>query len=156
VRRLTLYRHAKTERDSESGRDFDRRLTDQGREDAARIGREIEILGLRFDQILVSPARRAMETADGAGLAAESDKRIYNASVEELLAIVEGTDDCTESLMLIGHNPGFERLASRLIGDAIEMPTGSLFEMALPIERWKEVGEAKGRTTRFLKPKELR
>ncbi len=30
MKRLILFRHAKTERDSDSGRDFDRRLTDRG------------------------------------------------------------------------------------------------------------------------------
>jgi phosphohistidine phosphatase len=155
VRRLTLYRHAKTERDAPGGRDFDRRLTERGRDDAARLGREIGDLGLGFDRILVSPARRAVETAEGAGLAAIRDERIYNASPDELLAIVEDAGDQVGSLMLIGHNPGFERLASRLVGERVEMPTGSLVEIELPGDSWNEAVRAIGRPVRFLKPKEL-
>ena len=55
--------------------------------------------------------------------------------------------------MLVGHNPGFERLASRLTGQELEMPTGSLLEIQLPIDRWADSGS--GSPIRFLKPKEL-
>lgn len=156
MKRLTLYRHAKTERDSSSGRDFDRRLTERGRADAARVGKEIRDLSLDFDRILVSPARRAVETAEGAGLKqTQIEERIYNASTEQLIAIVEGIEDDVERLMLVGHNPGFERLASRLLGDTVEMPTGSLIEMAITAGSWDKAVRVVGRMTRFLKPKDL-
>jgi phosphohistidine phosphatase SixA len=57
--------------------------------------------------------------------------------------------------MMIGHNPGFERLASTLIGATIEMPTGSLLEIELPIDDWRDAARGIGRPIRFLKPKEL-
>ena len=156
MKRLTLYRHAKTERDSPSGRDFDRQLTEQGRDDAARVGQEVRGLGLNFDRILLSPARRAVETADRAGLPEpRTEERIYNASAEQLRAIVESVDDEIKNLMLIGHNPGFERLASRLLGETIEMPTGSLIEIELPADGWREAIRSTGRMIRFLKPKVL-
>ena len=44
--KLTLLRHAKSERDSPSGLDFDRSLTERGRADSKRIGQEIRNLGL--------------------------------------------------------------------------------------------------------------
>ena len=153
MKRLALFRHAKTERDSDSGRDFDRRLTERGRSDAGRIGEEIR--GLAFDLILSSPAARAAETAELARLEAHFDQRIYNASAGELLAMVQGCDDSVPSLMLIGHNPGFEQLASRLSGQQVEMPTGSLAEMELPIESWRDAGHDAARLVRFLQPKEL-
>ena len=153
---LTLFRHAKTERDSESGEDFDRRLIDRGRDDSKRIGQEIRDLGLKFDLVLSSPAARAAETAELAGLTARFDERIYDASTGQLLDIVRAMDDEVDRLAMIGHNPGFERLASRLIGQDIEMPTGSLAEILVPVERWSEAEAANGRLTRFLKPKELR
>ena len=153
---LTLFRHAKTERDSDSGRDFDRRLMARGREDSKRIGHEIRQLGLKLDLVLSSPAARAAETAELAGLEVRFDERIYDASSGQLLDIVRSMDEEIDRLAMVGHNPGFERLASRLIGQDIEMPTGSLAEIAVPVERWKEAGEATGRLTRFIKPKELR
>ncbi len=35
------------------------------------------------------------------------------------------------------------------------MPTGSLVEIELPIDHWRDVGSGTGRLVRFLKPKEL-
>ena len=57
--------------------------------------------------------------------------------------------------MLVGHNPGFERLASRLTGVDLEMPTGSLIEIELPVDRWRDVEDGSGRQISFIRPKEL-
>ena len=153
MKSLTLLRHAKAEPDSESGSDFDRRLTGSGREDAARMGEEVRQLDLAFDLILSSPAVRAAETAELAGLSPRFDQRIYDAAAGDLLAIVQDADDAINRLMLIGHNPGFERLASRLAGQELAMPTGSLVEIKLPIDSWRDAGS--GRLVRALSPKEL-
>ena len=155
MKSLTLFRHAKTERDSTTGRDFDRQLAERGERDAARIGDELRKSGNEFDLILSSPAMRAAQTAELAGLAPRFDQRIYDASTGELLAIVQEIEDEVGRLMMIGHNPGFERLAAQLVGANLEMPTGSLVEIELP-GRWVDVGDGAGRIVRLLKPKELR
>lgn len=155
MKSLTLFRHAKTERDSTTGRDFDRQLAERGERDAARMGDEIRKLGADFDQVLSSPAARAVQTAELAGLAPGFDDRIYDASSGQLLAIVQESGESVDRLMMIGHNPGFERLASTLIEATIEMPTGSLLEIELPIDDWRDAARGIGRPIRFLKPKEL-
>ena len=106
--------------------------------------------------MLASRARRSVETVERAGVPSPSfDERIYDASAGQLLAVVQEVADGVERLLMVGHNPGFERLASRLVGSEIEMPTGSLIEIELPIDRWQEAGEGGGRMVRFIKPKEL-
>jgi len=155
MKSLSLLRHAKTERDSETGRDFDRRLTERGQVNAERVGAEVGELELSFDLVLCSPAARAAETAEFAGLSPRYDQRIYDASAGELLAIVQEVDDQIGRLMMIGHNPGFEQFASMLLGTPIDMPTGALIEIELPVDQWREVGDAEGRIVRFLTPKEL-
>ena len=155
MKSLTLFRHAKTERDSDSGRDFDRRLMERGQNDSKRMGDEIDKLGLTFDLVLSSPAARAAETAELAGLSPRYDERIYDASTGDLLALAQQASDEIDRLAMVGHNPGFERLASKLLGGLIEMPTGSLLEIALPIDRWQDAGAGTGQLARFLKPKQL-
>ena len=155
MKSLTLFRHAKTERDSTSGRDFDRRLDERGERDAPLMGQEIRDLGLAYDLILSSPAARAAETAELAGLSPRYDQRIYDASAGELLSIVEEADNQVGRLMMIGHNPGFERLALKLLGHPVELPTGSLVEIELPIDQWSNAETGGGRLARFLKPKDL-
>lgn len=156
MKSLTLFRHAKTERDSATGRDFDRRLAERGREDAPRVGEELRKLGLDYDLVLSSPAARAAETAEMAGLSSQFDDRIYDATAEELITIVRTAKDSVNRLMLVGHNPGFERLASQLVGYFVEMPTGSVVEIELASDRWGDAGDTGARLTRLIKPKELR
>ena len=155
MKRLTLFRHAKTERDSLTGRDIDRQLNERGEHDAPRMGEEIRKLGLDYDIVLSSPAARAVQTAELAGLAPQFDERIYDAPAGRLLGIVQEADDQSNSLIMVGHNPGFERLASMLVGEEMAMPTGSLAEIELPIEQWQDAGTERGQLVRFLKPKEL-
>ena len=58
--------------------------------------------------------------------------------------------------MLVGHNPGFERLAARLTDGAVdEIPTATLVEIAIPVEHWGEVGEGSGELARVIKASAL-
>jgi len=154
MKNLTLFRHAKTERDSTTGRDFDRQLAERGERDAARIGDEVRRLGLEYDVVLSSPAVRAAQTAELAGFAPRFDERIYDASSAELLAVVKENGAGAGRLLMVGHNPGLERLASQMIGKEIEMPTGSLVEIALSGD-WRDAKLGGGQLVRFIKPKEL-
>ena len=160
MKRLTLLRHAKATADSPGG-DFDRALNDRGRADAARMGRELQQLGLAFDLILASPARRVVETLEGIGEQSSTfDPRIYNARTEQLLDIVRSVHDGITSLLIVGHNPGIGRLAALLAGDdpsgpIDDYPTAALAEFVLPVDRWRAVGDATGRLVRFIKPRDL-
>ena len=157
MKSLTLLRHAKSQQDSPDGSDIARSLNDRGRADAARMGEEIRTLGLGYDLVLASPAQRVVETLDGlGGLSPRFDDRIYNASTNELLRIVQEADDSVERLMLVGHNPGFERLAGQLTHSVLDFSTGALVEIELPIDHWRDAGEESGQLVRFLRPKELR
>jgi phosphohistidine phosphatase len=44
----------------------------------------------------------------------EVDERLYEASVEDLRGVVAETDPSVGTLVLVGHNPAFERFAWEL------------------------------------------
>ena len=157
MKTLTLLRHAKAERESPGGGDFDRALSARGRENSARMGEEMRRLGLRFDHVLASPAQRVVGTVEGVGgLSPQYDERIYNASTEQLRDIIASVDDSVEKLLVIGHNPGIERLAAKFAaGEVQEFPTAALAEIELPIEHWRDIREAGGRLVHLLTPKTL-
>jgi phosphohistidine phosphatase len=157
MKTLTLLRHAKAERDSLDGSDFTRSLNGRGRRDAARMGEEMRGLGLRFDWVLASPARRVVETVEAAGeLVPIYEMRIYNASSRQLYDLIRSTDDSVESLLMVGHNPGFEQIAAELTDDAIEdFPTAALVEIELSVKHWRTMKERSGRLVRFIRPKDL-
>jgi phosphohistidine phosphatase len=167
MKTLFLLRHAKS--DYPAGvRDFDRPLNARGLAAAHRMGEELRRLGLAADHILASPAARVTETlalmSDGYGGRMPVDYReeLYLASPETLRGVIAQMDDADGRLLIVGHNPGLQRLALQLGGagpqhDAIagKYPTGALTEIALPIERWAEAGDP-GPIVRFLRPRDLK
>ena len=95
-------------------------------------------------------------------LDARYDERVYLASLETLLGIVRAADDGCATLLLVGHNPGMERLALALSGCgplhdrvAEKYPTGALAEITFPVESWRDVAESGGTLTRFIRPRDL-
>jgi phosphohistidine phosphatase len=167
MKTLTLLRHAKSEWDDPSLSDFERPLNARGRGAARAMGREMRALGLAWDRIVASPAARVTETIDGlvesyGPLAPVYDEAIYLASLDTLLDIVRATDDAHATLLLVGHNPGMERLALLLsrggpLHDevALKYPTGALAEIALSVDHWHDVAESGGTLARFLRPRDL-
>jgi phosphohistidine phosphatase len=170
MKMLGLLRHAKSSWDDPSLDDFDRPLNDRGRKAAKRMGEELRALGVEYDAAIVSTARRAAATFDrferawGSGLAAHREPRLYMASPEQVLGVIAGAPDSIGRLLVVGHNPGIHALAVRLAAHgkgneskllAQKFPTGALAEIELPIGRWSDVGEARGKLLRFLRPRDL-
>lgn len=164
-----MLRHAKAERDSATGRDFDRPLAERGWKDARAVGREMRKRGLDPDAVAASPAKRAAETLaaveKGYGtLSANYDGRIYDASAGELLEIVQEADDGTNRLLLVGHNPGFQQLLLCLTADdphglrevaEEKFPTAALAVVELPVDEWRKVREGGGRIVEMIRPSDL-
>ena len=116
MRRLILLRHAKAQKAAD---DFERPLSDQGREDAALIGRALAAEGLIPDRALVSGALRTRQTWQAAAAAfpkakAQVRKDLYLADARTLLDAVEDEADA-DTLMVVAHNPGVHALAIGLL-----------------------------------------
>ena len=167
MKTLTLLRHAKSGWDDPALSDFARPLNARGRDAARAMGRALRELGLGWDCILASPAARVTETILGlqgsyGPLAPVYDEALYLASLDTLLELVRAADDGCARLLLVGHNPGMERLALLLsrggaLHDeiALKYPTGALVEIAFPVDHWREVAESRGTLSRFLRPRDL-
>jgi phosphohistidine phosphatase len=168
MKTLTLLRHAKSSWTDGAVRDFDRPLSPRGHRAAKAIGREMRAQHLAFDRVLASPAARVVETlrdvGDGYGhsFEAEYDRRVYLASVDCLLELIHQTDDGKADLLIVGHNPGLERLAV-LLSEAgalrseieVKYPTAALTQITFPVDRWAAVAEGLGTVTRFTRPRDL-
>lgn len=117
---LILLRHAEAVAADSSGDDQVRALSARGQEEAGAAGLWLSKHGVTPDRVLCSPAKRTDQTArialdrmQGAPapqLAAE----IYDASPGELLALLDQHEDA-RSILLVGHNPGIERLVALLV-----------------------------------------
>ncbi|MFI2373029.1 SixA phosphatase family protein [Streptomyces sp. NPDC018833] len=121
-RRIVLLRHAKADWPQVS--DHERPLAERGRKDAPVAGRRIAETGISFDLALCSTATRTRETWK---LAVHElphrpktvyEERLYEASLGELIALLNETPDEVNDLLVIGHNPGMHALADALAGTA--------------------------------------
>ena len=141
---LTLVRHAKSSWKDTSLADRDRPLNKRGERDAPEMGRRIVAAGIRPSLIISSPAVRAWTTAriiaDEIGYPREflqRDKSLYLATVNGILDVIVAQDNGFNSLMLVGHNPGFTDFANYLVpGLTNNMPTASVVSVELDTEDW--------------------
>ena len=131
--RLILMRHGKAERDSKSGEDFDRKLTDRGVRESAAMAANLADLGLVPDIALVSAAQRTRETwaaAQGAfpACAARLERSLYLAEERLVRELAEAAGESSRTVMVVGHNPGMHELALRLAlgGEASPIQTNKL------------------------------
>lgn len=159
MKTLLLVRHAKS--DWRAGlADHDRPLNERGLHDAPRMGAELRERGTTPDAIIASTATRARTTAalmaaamGVADDAVTSDRALYNAAPDALLEAVRTHDDADETLMLVAHDPGMSALAALFTDTPIELPTCTVVEVTLDIDRWHDAAPAAGRVVRVDTPR---
>jgi phosphohistidine phosphatase len=112
---LILWRHADA---AEGEPDLERRLTTKGRKQAARVAKWLLArLPSRFT-VLVSPARRAQETAFALGVAFKTYPTLApGAGIEEIVAAA-GWPDAKKPVIVVGHQPDLGRAAAYLVSGA--------------------------------------
>lgn len=148
---------------------MDRPLAARGRDAAPRMGRYLAEEGLLPDLVVVSAARRTRETWELVEPHVDAteirfDARIYEAPASRLLAVVRESPSRARSVLMIGHNPGFEDLAKLLVGHGDryafarltqKYPTAGLAVIDFDRENWSEIAPRSGRLDRFVTPKSL-
>jgi phosphohistidine phosphatase len=164
-----LLRHAKSSWKDSTLSDFDRPLNKRGELSARRMGEEMRRLEIAFDRVIASPAKRVTQTLDlvqqgyGGALPIRFEPRIYEAPLQALLDIIREADQSAKSLLIVGHNPAFARLAIYLtraddplyLTVAAHYPTGALYQAELPVRSWGDIDPGSGSVRHFIKPREI-
>ena len=129
MKELLIMRHAKSAWDIPYNTDFERPLNKRGREAAPKVGRFLANQGLTPDHVVSSPAERARQTVT---LVCEQlqvpedqidwDSRVYHAGVRMLIQVLKDVPKSAQRVLLVGHNPGFERLLQHLCDEPVPMP----------------------------------
>ncbi|MFF8828754.1 SixA phosphatase family protein [Streptomyces sp. NPDC015131] len=164
-RRIVLLRHAKADWPQVS--DHERPLAERGRKDAPVAGRRLAETGITFDLALCSTAVRTRETWK---LAVQElpqrprtvyEERLYEASLGEILALLNETPEDVDDLLVIGHNPGMHAVSDALAGSAegdtlARMNRGgfptSAFAVVTFTGSWKTVEHGVGRLAAYWAP----
>lgn len=161
MKKLFLIRHSKASREFELINDLDRPLTERGCRDAvsmsAVLKSEIELP----DLILTSQSVRTWSTAliFSRTFNYESSKiivdpRIYEASVKELLTVVNRIHEDFANILLFGHNPGLQRFICYLSGaDSGHFPTSAIAGLQFNNLSWEEVSQNTGELFFLKEPK---
>lgn len=150
---LFLLRHAKSDWQTDAATDFERPLSERGFRDAKKIAQWLIQQSNVPATIVSSPALRAYQTALIFAHAMNIqpgnisfDKRIYEASAYHVLEIIRYFPETAKSVLLIGHNPGFDSLLQMLCKMAEPRADGKLMTTAA-IARirvtgsWREISD---------------
>ena len=160
-RRLMLMRHAKSAWQSEAPTDHARPLNKRGRRDAPRVGKRLVELGWVPDQVLGSDSRRTQETWEQMQkhfpeARVRFTRALYAGGPTELRSEVARLSAAVRTVLVLGHNPGWENAVKALSGREVRMTTanvvllegkGATWGEALQRGRWSVVG--------VVRPKEL-
>lgn len=162
TRTLLLLRHARAVSKDADVSDHERPLKKRGKRDASRMGALAREQGLLPDLILSSTADRARTTAELFAESAGCKDRIrptpelYEAGLENFVHVLQHVPEDVASVMLVGHNPGFEDFLSTLTGTPCKFPKAGLAHLTLPIQHWQQFGsDTRGTLVKLWKPKEL-
>jgi phosphohistidine phosphatase len=168
---LGLWRHAKSDWNDRSLRDFDRPLNKRGLKGAAIMGRHIAALPIYWDRIIASPAVRVAQTIELGSQAAginplvRWDRRIYLASSATLIDLLREQDGDPATILMCGHNPGLEDLIFDLVPDdgssplrdlvEVKFPTATYAQLEMDIESWTDLEERSARLVQLTRPRDL-
>ncbi|TAK69620.1 MAG: histidine phosphatase family protein [Actinomycetota bacterium] len=158
-RNLLVLRHAKS--DWPAGvADQDRPLAARGRRDAPEAGRWIAAQAGAPDLAVVSPATRTRQTWElvsaqlPSAVTASYDDRIYDATTEQLYAVLREVDQTATTVVLVGHNPGCHALVDELTDGAApaRYPTCGLALLGVTVP-WSQLQPGTARLLAFAVPR---
>ncbi|GAV33157.1 histidine phosphatase superfamily [Roseomonas sp. TAS13] len=172
MRRLLLLRHAKSSWDDPALSDHARPLNSRGRKAAAAVAQLFHRPNLAPDLVLVSSARRTLQTLEALSPLPgqpriEATDSLYLATPDTMLEAIRLVPEETHCVLMIGHNPGMHELAMKLLGrPALEDPQGDAHRLGegyptaalaeFTVEgAWDRLSAGGGRLVRFVTPADL-
>lgn len=154
--------------------DDERPLTPSGEAACQRLRRYFEKSGTRWDLVLCSSARRAVDTCrltvghdasdSGAPPSVQIERQLYLAGTETLLARLRTLDETIHTVLVVGHNPGLQSLAHLLIGKRggrkvrrlySDFPAGAWAVLEAESASWAGLGPGCARLRALVMPRDL-
>ena len=158
-RKIYLIRHSYAEKPN-GKKDIDRKLTLKGQSTVRALGRYLINQNFDPDSILCSSAVRTKETAVNLVEELEMNEGvieykdvIYNASVRELLKVLNNVSNDHKSVAIIGHNPTITFLGEYLSGSIIgNMKPAGVVTIKVNRLRWSGVSQGTGIFVEYYHP----
>lgn len=168
MKTVHLLRHAKSSWKDPALDDHDRPLAKRGRKAAKTIAAYLKERRIAPDLVICSTAVRARQTFEPIAKAIKPAKvvleeGIYEVAERKLWPYLRALPEETESVLLIGHNPGMHDFALALADAASrrslpppdgKFPTGAMASFRFD-GRWKELRRGRAAVAAFATPKEM-
>lgn len=164
MKRVVIVRHAKSVPYGYED-DFNRDLTDRGKNDAKLVSSELMKKRINPDVLISSPAKRALKTArifaDNLGFDRSQIKEIKDIydglTTSEFLELIQSLPDESGTAFFFGHNPGFHFFVNNLLKVSVnEMPTCATVGIDFSVIAWNEVEAHTGELAFRITPKMLK
>ncbi|UII21250.1 SixA phosphatase family protein [Fulvivirga ligni] len=163
MKTLYIIRHAKSSWKYHHLDDIDRPLNKRGKRDAPEMGDRLKSQGIVPHLMISSPAKRAFATCkiiaealDYPKKDIELNNKLYHASEDTLMDIIQDIDDSWDSVMIFGHNPGLTYFANSLAStDLDNLPTCGVFACTFDVDSWSETDFEKGSLQFYDYPKNV-
>ena len=154
-------RHAKSSWTSAATTDHQRPLNKRGRRAAPLIAARLRDLGWIPDLVIASDSERTRETWQH--MLAEFPRSIeerfsstfYHGGLAAITSACTMLTEDTSTLLVLGHNPGWEDAVADLGGRWVPMTTANAALLESDAEDWAEVIGANWILVEVLRPKEL-
>lgn len=146
MKKLLLYRHAKSSWDDPYLDDHRRPLALRGLRDAPYMAQRLKKKAVIPDAVISSDAERAKATAL---ITAENlhfpkteiklRPALYHASAQGILAEIRQAADPYDVLFVFGHNPGLTDLINFFGGSLDNLPTSGQFGFTFDTDHWADI-----------------
>jgi phosphohistidine phosphatase len=148
MKRLLLIRHAKAEQGTNTA-DFERPLTKTGMQDSAVMAQRLIAKAYKPELIIASPSLRTHTTANIfsehlLSHEVETDIKIYDASENTLLHIINNLPNERDFIAIVGHNPGISQILYYLTGKIKDVPTCAIAVIEFDEDTWKAISMEMG------------
>ena len=140
--RIIVMRHAKSSW-STGLDDHARPLNDRGKKDAPKIGAELDRRGWVPELVLSSDSERTRQTVAGLlNVWGEYETTVrfvpefYLGSYRNVESALDAMEGGFSTVMVLGHNPGWEEVVHVLSGQSIQLTTGNAVLLEKSANDW--------------------
>lgn len=140
---LILWRHADSPPAKPGETDLDRRLSSKGVKQATAVSRWLDLRLPDSTRILVSPARRAQETAERLGRKVAAVDDLAPGGLAAHILLAANWPDCRHPVLVVGHQPALGRTAALLLlGQEIDLSMRKSGLLWITSKSRKDLGDA--------------
>ncbi|MGH7884150.1 MAG: SixA phosphatase family protein [Thermodesulfobacteriota bacterium] len=146
AKKIILYRHGKSDWSAAYGSDHERPLAKKGVNSAKIMGRLLGSSNQIPELAITSTALRAKQTLEisilegGWECEVKENKDLYYSGPDEILEIIRNIPNNYSSVILVGHEPKWTTLCTRMIGGGeVVFSTASMARIDYDVDNWNAV-----------------